>query len=240
MNSLAIVDDDMMSREMIALLAEDAGYTVTTYESGEESLKALSLPAASAPETVLIDMQMPGLQGDPLAIRLRAVCGAGVRLIAMSGSEVAEDARQSFNGFLMKPFSGEELRVAVEAGETHAAVIMAPGDAAVLSDTTFASILHTMPKEQVRKLYAMCLDDVDRRIGLLQQASATRDADAFMRTAHSIKGGCGMVGALELAALATVMEQDGMPAVHSVVPFEDFLRASARLRGMLGRILDVT
>ncbi len=238
MNSLAIVDDDMMSREVIALLAEDAGFTVTTYESGEESLKALSQPAAKTPETVLIDMQMPGLQGDPLAVRLRAVCGAGVRLIAMSGSEVAEDARQSFNGFLMKPFSGEDLRVAVEAGGAQAAAIMAPGDAAVLSETTFASILQTMPKEQVRKLYAMCLDDVDRRIGLLQQASLDRDIDAFRRTAHSIKGGCGMVGALELAALATLMEEDGMPAVHTVVPFDDFLRASARLRGMLGRILD--
>ena len=55
-----------------------------------------------------------------------------------------------------------------------------------------------------------------------------------------MKGGCGMVGAVELARLAAFMEQEGMPKVHSKVPFLEFLEASGRLRGMLRRILDAS
>jgi HPt (histidine-containing phosphotransfer) domain-containing protein len=64
------------------------------------------------------------------------------------------------------------------------------------------------------------------------------DDDAYKRAAHSIKGGCGMVGALELARLAAWMEEYGWQDVDGSVPpwqrLDDFLSASARLR----RILD--
>jgi HPt (histidine-containing phosphotransfer) domain-containing protein len=72
----------------------------------------------------------------------------------------------------------------------------------------------------------------------MQLASEARDAEKFRAAAHSIKGGCGMVGAIELARIAADFERQGLPAVHTVVPFQQFLEASARLRGMLERVLD--
>jgi HPt (histidine-containing phosphotransfer) domain-containing protein len=60
------------------------------------------------------------------------------------------------------------------------------------------------------------------------------DQEAYRRAAHSIKGGCGMVGATELAKLAAAMEENGFSTVDNKGPLQQFLAASARLR----RILD--
>jgi CheY-like chemotaxis protein len=234
-----VVDDDMMSREVIAMLVEDSGFQVDSFESGESALEALS--EVAAPAALLVDMQMPGLSGDTLAAKLRAACGPGTCLVAMSGTGVPAEQRQEFDEFLLKPFSAEELRALLGACEVAgpvAAEEVAGLDETMLSRSTFLSLRQTMPTEQLNDLYTMCLDDVEARLVTLRQASADREADQFRAAAHSIKGGCGMVGAVELARLAAEFEKNGMPVVHTVVPFEEFLQASARLRGMLRRVLN--
>lgn len=235
-----VVDDDVMSRDVIAMLVEDAGFQVESFDNGGAALEASC--GVTAPYALLVDMQMPGLSGDALAAKLREACGAKTRLLAMSGTGVPADARQAFDGFLLKPFSAEELRELLGGGEAAAPVAeeaeVAELDETMLSRSTFLALRQTMPTEQLNALYTMCLDDVDARMVTLRQASADREADEFRRAAHSIKGGCGMVGAVELARLAAEFEKNGMPVVHTVVPFEEFLQASARLRGMLRRVLN--
>jgi CheY-like chemotaxis protein/HPt (histidine-containing phosphotransfer) domain-containing protein len=234
----------MMSREVIALLASEAGFLVETCESGEEALKVLQALAAP-PHAMLVDMQMPGLSGDALAHELRSACGPATRLILISGNAVEPARRRNFDHFLLKPFSSEQLQQALisdSAAGAHDATVPAeqlPGlDPRMISEPTFLALRQSMPAAQLSALYTMCLDDVDARLATVCKASEDRDADAFRRAAHSIKGGCGMVGATELARLASDFEQNGMPVVHTLVPFNDFLQASARLRGMLKRVLN--
>jgi CheY-like chemotaxis protein/HPt (histidine-containing phosphotransfer) domain-containing protein len=231
----------MMSREVAALLLDDAGFVAATFESGEEVLSALA-GTAELPDAMLIDMQMPGVAGDALARKLRGACGPDTRLIAMSGSDVDEAHRKEFDTFLMKPFAVEDLQELL--GNGHAEIAKPSSletvdlDPAVMNESTFVALRQTMPVTQLRALYKMCLDDVDARFQTMQRASEARDAEGFRSAAHSIKGGCGMVGAVELAGIAADFEHQGMPAVHNMVPFQQFLAASARLRGMLGRVLD--
>ena len=235
----------MMTREVAAMLLADVGFGVATFESGEEALAALAIEAAAhdemLPSAMLIDMQMPGLTGDALAMKLRAACGPSTRLIAMSGTAVAESRRTQFDTFLMKPFSGEEIAELLGSAQTPQLVpaagpaVLDPG---MVSESTFTALRQTMPKLQLRALYKMCLDDVEARLQTMERASEARDDEGFRQAAHSIKGGCGMVGAVELARIAADFEHHGMPAVHNMVPFQQFLAASARLRGMLGRVLD--
>jgi len=79
----------------------------------------------------------------------------------------------------------------------------------------------------------MCLTDSARRLTAMRQALMAGDDAAYRRGAHAIKGGCGMVGAVELAKLAAEMEIIGLPAEHDATPFDRFLAASARLERML-------
>ena len=80
-----VVDDDALSREVLALLLHGAGYAVETADSGDAALLHLQT-AQVAPQAVLTDLQMPGTTGNELALRLRALCGPATVLLAMSAS----------------------------------------------------------------------------------------------------------------------------------------------------------
>ena len=227
-----IVDDDMMVREVLTLLAADVGFDVTAFEDRESALEAIAADGTACPNIVLVDMQMPGISSDSFARLLRGACGEGTKLLAMSGTVVATDKTSAFDGFLLKPFSMEDVLAALESAPQAAAPASEVDN--VINRTIYDSFAKGMPLDQLRKLYALSLDDADSRIGLMEQAVDADDQDAYRRAAHSIKGGCGMVGATELAKLASTMEEEGFSAVDNKGPLKQFLAASARLR----RILD--
>ncbi len=236
---LMIVDDDALSREIVAVLAADSGFCVEAHDSGESALHALATGQVGRPDVILADLQMPGLCGEPLAQQLRVACGDETVLLAMSGSFVPDEVIRSFNAFVLKPFSMEEIWTALD--RSRPLPTTSPLDSLkvnppleVLNLTTYTSLAEVMPREQLHGLYSMCLNDAVTRLETLRQASLARDAEAWTHAAHSIKGGCGMVGAEELARMAAEMERDGLPSIGNIAPFDEFLAASSRLR----RILD--
>ena len=234
---LLIVDDDPLSREVLALLAEEAGFHPIPLDSGEAALAHLAVHPLSSPSALLVDMQMPGLAGDPLAQRLRGAAPLAT-LVAMSGTHVQPARRLHFDAFLLKPFAFDQfLAVLAHAPETPAPEPEPSPRAEPLSQATYNVLTQSMQPAQVEGLYAMLLDDADRRILLMRQALAAGDRDTWCRAAHAIKGGCGMVGALELASIAAAMEEDGLPLAGQMVdhldPFAHFQAAAARLRSIL-------
>ena len=56
----------------------------------------------------------------------------------------------------------------------------------------------------------VCLNDARERIASMRQLAASRDGAAFVRQAHAIKGGCGMLGATELHRMAAELEAHGL------------------------------
>lgn len=229
-----IVDDDALSREVMAVLAAEAGFEVDVHETADSALDALAGGEGCRPDVILADMQMPGLCGEPFAKLLRAACGTETVLLAMSGTSVPCEIIRSFDAFVLKPFSMNEIWTALD--RSHNPESNRPGPPCpqpVLNMTTYASLAELMPGDQLKELYTMCLNDMDTRIHTLRHASLTRDIDAWTRAAHSIKGSCGMVGAIELAALGAGMEHAGLPAIDNIAPFEEFLAASSRLRLIL-------
>ena len=229
MRSLLVVDDDELSREVLVLLAGEAGFECEAAEYGAAALELLAAGAA-APDVVLSDMQMPGVTGESLARLLREGCGPNTVLLAMSGSQPATDALRGFDGFLLKPFGMEELE-AVLAGVSRTQ--RQPAAATALNQSVYANLAANMPHAQLQALYTMCLDDAEERLRTIEAAAVARDGEAYARAAHAVKGGCGMVGAAELAALAGAMEAGGLPEVGNKAPFMEFMQASARLRRML-------
>jgi CheY-like chemotaxis protein/HPt (histidine-containing phosphotransfer) domain-containing protein len=227
---MVIVDDDDPCREVLTLIAMQAGFAVGSFASGEEALAALS--EGLSPAVVLTDIQMPGVSGNALAEQIRRMCGNGTTLLAMSGSEVAHEKLTAFDGFLLKPFSGEELLAACDHTLVQAGADSADGTV-ILNEAVFENFARGMPGGQVFGLYKMCLEDSGRRLTAMRRAVEAGDDAAYRQAAHAIKGGCGMVGALELAKLAAAMETDGLPSEHDVTPLDHFLDASMRLERML-------
>ncbi len=105
-----------MSRELIAVLLEREGYAAEAAESGESALEQIRL-RRPVPDVVLADVQLPGISGAFLARKLRRACGPATLLLAMSGSQPATKAISLYDGFLMKPFTMDQVAAAIQTHE---------------------------------------------------------------------------------------------------------------------------
>ncbi|HEX3967246.1 MAG TPA: response regulator [Edaphobacter sp.] len=227
-----VVDDDDLTREVLALLLQDAGYAVETADSGDAALLHLHA-ARHLPDVVLTDLQMPGTTGRELAQRLRDLCGPAATLLAMSASQPDDTSGRQFDGLLLKPFTMEAFAAAVSGREQSAAAQRSTcADEAVLDEAVYRKLRESMRPPQLDKLYTLCLNDAETRLSAMRQAAANGDDATYKREAHTVKGGCGMVGALEMQTLATSMEKRGLSDDH-VASLQQFAVACERLRGML-------
>ena len=229
---ILLVDDDAVSRELLALLLEREGYTVASADSGDAALEHLTVLGGSLPDVVLTDVQMPGTSGIELGRRMRALCGRASVLLSMSGSSVDETIRKEFDGSLRKPFTMETLKAAIRDGSATGEGY-APSSAVALDEGVYRKLATAMPRERLRQLYMLCLDDAKNRIPMMRRAASERDDASYKREAHAIKGGCGMVGAMELQTLATSMEERGLEDTNHLASLDEFITACERLRRML-------
>jgi excisionase family DNA binding protein len=104
-----VVDDDARLREYLKINLELAGYAVREAENGEQALAAIE---DQAPELVLLDVVMPGIDGWQLLRQLEERHGS-IPVIMFSGQiddqAAAEATSRGARGFLGKPFDPEEL-----------------------------------------------------------------------------------------------------------------------------------
>lgn len=112
MASILIVDDDPSIRKLVATTLEDvAGFELIEAGDGGE---ALDLAAQDAPAIVLLDIDMPGLDGLEACRRLRAETATADTTIVMLTAAAGEEAERAAEEagadlFLTKPFSPLEL-----------------------------------------------------------------------------------------------------------------------------------
>jgi CheY-like chemotaxis protein len=226
---ILIVDDDELSREVLTLLAGRAGYEVDAVDSGDAALEQVQ---RVRPEVVLTDIQMPGAAGDELARQLRNLCGGGTLLLAMSGSGLEDGVGREFDGFLLKPFTMEALTATISGGLIREENNTADADGVVLDENVYKKLAGSMRGSQLEKLYALCRKDAEVRLERMRQAASKGDDATYRKEAHALKGGCGMVGAVELRRLAMSMEERGLRG-DDVATLEEFVLASERLRRIL-------
>lgn len=111
--AVLVVDDEPGIRELLAQILADEGYTVTTVATGEEALGALSREVF---DVVLLDVQLPGLDGLEILRQLKA-SGSRVPVVMISGhatvEQAAEAVREGAADFLEKPLGLQRVLVTV-------------------------------------------------------------------------------------------------------------------------------
>jgi excisionase family DNA binding protein len=104
-----VVDDDARLREFMRVNLEMEGYTVREASSADEALAALE---DQAPQLVLLDVVMPGVDGWQMLQRMQERHGS-IPVIMFSGKvddESAADAEQrGARAFVGKPFDPQQL-----------------------------------------------------------------------------------------------------------------------------------
>ena len=237
---LLLIEDDQLSREVLTLQMAAQGYQVESAESGDTAVLLLQQMSPHLPDAVLTDLQMPGLSGQELLHQLRTSSGTDTMILAMSASQPEDEVLNGFDGFLMKPFTMKQLAAALQtnAGRSSStAPIPSSADPASVSsgldETVYLRLAASMPASQLQQLYALFIDDASARLGRMSLAIANSDDLTYRKEAHAIKGGCSMVGAIELHYLAAAAEEGGLLAANHVVSLDEMLLACERLRRIL-------
>ncbi|MGA2560353.1 MAG: response regulator [Terracidiphilus sp.] len=208
--TVLLIDDDMVSREVMATMLTMSGYPVHTAADGSTALDVLG-GGECVPGVILMDAQMPGLSGTQLIEKLRAHSLARLYLISASGP--AEDVAAAADGFLLKPFDPESLTRLIEEQEASSKPAPPKGldpEEQVVNPGTLAQLREMMPEAALRQIYEAIIADVGKRTTLLEVAVAKGDWPETRRIGHAIKGGGSMAGATQIARLGHLIEAGGL------------------------------
>jgi len=124
-----IVDDEPYNRLVVAGLAAELGYVTVSAAGPEAAREAFSREIV---DVVFLDLELAAAKGTDLARSLRAGPHGSLPLIfAITGSDSAEAreraAAAGMDGFLLKPFSREQIAAAVTAARRRAFELYARG-----------------------------------------------------------------------------------------------------------------
>jgi FixJ family two-component response regulator len=110
-----LIDDDPSVRRALARLIKSAGYQVQTFVSAREFLD--SMPDATGPACLVLDVRMPGLSGLDLQRELQAA-NATLPIIFITGhGDIPMSVKAMKDGavdFLPKPVKDKDLLRAIE------------------------------------------------------------------------------------------------------------------------------
>jgi DNA-binding response OmpR family regulator len=140
---ILIVDDEQSVREVLSEYFVEQGYSVETAEDGE---KALALVQANAPDLVLLDVRMPGIDGLETLRRLRTIA-PNLAVIMVTANEDVGLARDTLKlgalDYVAKPFDFVYLERAIMAGLAQAGVGVPPAAASASGDP-WRDLAHTV------------------------------------------------------------------------------------------------
>ena len=218
--SILLVEDNVFSQQVGCELLEDAGAIVRVANNGREALELLSRQSY---DCVLMDVQMPEMDGFEATRRIRAdPLLAGLLVIAMTANAGSEDRvrclEAGMDEFVTKPIApmllfqllAKWLRrrggIAVQA-PVPGSVMQAGGarDAAVL-DVAALSLTFSNDPVKMRKYAQLFLDTARDGLAEMEQALALEDLKRLADLGHRTKSSALAVGANAFAALCLALE----------------------------------
>lgn len=216
---LLVVDDNHLNRQVAFELLSSEGARVELASDGREGVaKATALPATV--DAVLMDMQMPDMDGLEATRHIRAVSHCQtLPILAMTANASTRDRDQclaaGMNGHLGKPFELDELVAALRAllalapaapAATAVAATAAPAGPAGLESP--AAILHRFGGKEVlfRKVLAGFAPAMAQQLAALQLPIAQQDSAAAAEVLHMMKGMALSMGAAALGERAAQLE----------------------------------
>lgn len=103
-----VVDDDPEIRDVVRWLLEDEGWTVETSSDGRDALERAT---RARPALIVLDMGLPIMSGEEVAMRLRKVYVDPPPIIVVSADGRAGEkaARIGAASYLHKPFDVDAL-----------------------------------------------------------------------------------------------------------------------------------
>ena len=211
-----VVEDVELNRCIVGTLLEDEGHTVRFAADG---YGALELHERERFDTILLDIQLPDLDGMEVARRIRRhpdACKAGVRIVALTASittdEVGRYREAGVDTVVGKPFDFDELLRSLHVHPAPTVPAPAPTDALVdaLVDTRLlATHFARLGGERVRPMMDMLTSQ--GRAGLADFA-ASADPATQRGHLHRLVGMAANLGLAAFSMRCRELERTPLPA----------------------------
>ncbi len=218
---ILLAEDNVINQRLATRLLQKDGHTVTLAANGQEALTALEQTSF---DLVLMDVQMPGMDGLEAAGRIRAheqLTGEHVPIIAMTAHAMKGDRERclaaGMDDYVAKPIQVRDLRAAVERHRHPSPADLAPPRIGPAATACAADVLNVYEAlafmgddaallQEVARLF---LNDCPRLVRGVRDAIAAGDARKLRLNAHSIKGTVGHFGAARAAEFADRLQVIG-------------------------------
>ncbi len=213
---ILVVDDVAANRQIAQAMLRSAGHIVEAAEDGAGALLALSNGSFDA---VLMDLQMPGMDGFEVTRRIRALPppSCAVPVIALTASalpdQIEATRRAGMDAHLAKPIDRQALlQLLKDLPLRRATPATAPADAAPAAPYIDATTLDLLERElghAAHGILAEFVGEVRRALSLLTSASPAEKSDAghVQHAAHRLVGAARTLGAGRLADEAEALQR---------------------------------
>jgi PAS domain S-box-containing protein len=201
-----LAEDNPVNQALVMRLLEKRGHTVEVVANGKKALEALERNSAPCFDLILMDMQMPEMDGVECVARIRAKengTASRIPIIAMTAHALKGD-RERFlalgtDGYLPKPVRAQELFEAVEellqlpCGAVGGENPETNRDPVVDQQQVLARFEHD--KALLRSLVRDFVEDCPKLLAAARDAAARLDAAEFRRAVQVLKNNLGLFSA---------------------------------------------
>jgi DNA-binding response OmpR family regulator len=204
--TILVVDDTPVNLRLAAAVLRSEGYDVHLASTAEEALITLK---TLRPALILVDIQLPGMDGLELTRRLRQDSSTrGLLLVALTASDMKGDQDRAFDagcdGYISKPFDtrtlGSQLRAFL--GQSPDAVTE---PAQVAEVTPYRLALAGFELESLRRDFLA--DGIRQTRRMLELLDSQTDAVKTSRVFHQWVGSAGALGYMEISGKAREAEK---------------------------------
>ncbi|HEX5099249.1 MAG TPA: response regulator [Polyangiaceae bacterium] len=205
-----VVEDNPVNQQVMEEMLRALGYRCDLANNGERALEMLEQRAYPL---VLMDCQMPVLDGYQTTLRIRAreTPGHAVPIIAVTAHALAEERDKvlgvGMNDYISKPVSRKSLSEVLKRWwPAHLAPAASLPQTSVPHVTVADTSALDPSVKRTERVVRVFLADAQRDISTLQTAVASADAKAVKATAHRLKGGCLAIGLPRMASVCVQLE----------------------------------
>ncbi len=204
-----LVEDNPVNRQVATAMLLKRGHQVDVASNGREAVDAV---ARESYDVVLMDIQMPEMDGFEATAKIRALPqGRALPIIALTAHALSGERERclarGMTGYLAKPFKAHDLFAVVEGRGAQ------PADTAVTRSPAvdLAAFRRTMEEagaaEAVDGILETFVSTLPQRLEALVAAARDSAAEPLQRAAHAFRSAAGTIGAGHLAALLEEMER---------------------------------
>jgi PAS domain S-box-containing protein len=204
---ILVAEDNSTNREVVLAQLGKLGYLAEAVNTGAEAVEAVR---QTDYDVVLMDCQMPIMDGFEATRKIRTELGSKIPIVAVTADAMPADRerclQEGMNDYLSKPIDIKQLAEKIVKW-------LRAGPAAKTQAGAFNSedLLRRLmgDKRLARIILTGFVNDAPRQLAILGRHLETSDTAGIRAQAHTLRGAAATASAVDLLALAAALEGAG-------------------------------